>query len=62
MACVVKFFSLLGTLTLFLALPEGAAAQSGAKCVTPSMICWADPPGPPGTNCFCPDGSSGSRQ
>jgi hypothetical protein len=28
--------------------------QPGSICFTPSFWCWADPPGPPGGQCWCP--------
>lgn len=44
---------------------SGAAAQvpphvPGEICFTPTLWCWANPPGPPGYPCVCIDPASGS--
>ena len=45
-------------LLLLLSSSDEARAQApphapGTVCLTPQFWCWAQPPGKPGTRCFC---------
>jgi len=34
--------------------PPTPFLQQPPRCITPQFWCWAQPPGPPGSPCFCP--------
>lgn len=55
-------YSFLFTIIAAFGLAGEALAIPGEKCVTNTGVCWANPPGPPGSPCTCYDGSSGKRQ
>lgn len=52
--------AILGAALLLFGVSREAAAAGvpphppGTVCYTPSVWCWANPPGRPGTRCVCP--------
>ena len=58
-ARAVRLLSVLLVLLTTMLIARSAFAQvpphqPGTICFTPYFWCWAQPPGPPGTQCGCP--------
>lgn len=54
-----RFLTIAGVSMLLLFRLETALGQlpphaPGTICATPQIWCWAQPPGPPGSACYCP--------
>lgn len=44
-------------LTAAVAMAQVPPHAPGTICFTDQFWCWAQPPGPPGAPCYCPNGA-----
>ncbi len=57
MASLLRFVMLALSVVSLLILGSSVAVAQAVTCRTPYFDCQANPPGTPGTVCFCPTGN-----